>query len=45
MAENDDIRSEYLVTLAPHTSLEELSNQLTAGKGVEAVSWSSPKRI
>jgi anti-anti-sigma factor len=36
---------EYLVTLPHGASLEELSSQLTAGKGIETVSWSPPKRI
>jgi anti-anti-sigma factor len=36
---------EYLATLPMHASLEDLSSQLTAGKGIETVSWSPPKRI
>lgn len=40
-----DATVEYLTTLPLHASLEDLSSQLTAGKGVETVSWSPPKRI
>lgn len=36
---------EYLTTLPKDASLEDLSSQLTAGKGIETVSWSPPKRI
>jgi anti-anti-sigma factor len=36
---------EYLTTLPADASLEDLSSQLTAGRGIETVSWSPPKRI
>jgi anti-anti-sigma factor len=36
---------EYLTRLPQNASLEELSSQLRAGKGIETVSWSHPKRL
>ena len=43
--DSDEATVEYLTTLPAHASLEDLSSQLTAGKGIETVSWSPPKRI
>jgi anti-anti-sigma factor len=45
MSQGTDATVEYLTTLPVHASLEELSGQLTAVKGIETVSWSPPKRI
>ena len=45
VSQGDEATVEYLTTLPPHASLEDLSSQLTAGKGIETVSWSPPKRI
>jgi hypothetical protein len=45
VSQGEEASVEYLVTLPHNTSLEELSSQLTAGKGIQAVSWSPPKRI
>lgn len=45
VSQGDEATVEYLTTLPLHASLEDLSSQLTAGKHVETVSWSPPKRI
>ena len=45
VSQGTDSTVEYLATLPPHASLEDLSSQLTAGKSIETVSWSPPKRI
>ncbi len=45
VSQGEEATVEYLVTLPHNASLEELSTQLTAGNGIRAVSWSSPKRI
>jgi hypothetical protein len=45
VSQGDEATVEYLTTLPLHASLEDLSSQLTAGKGIDTVSWSPPKRI
>ena len=45
VSQGDEATVEYLTTLPLHASLEDLSSQLTAGKGIETVSWSPPKRV
>ena len=45
VSQGDEATVEYLTTLPMHASLEELSSQLTAGKGIATVSWSPPKRV
>jgi anti-anti-sigma factor len=45
VSQGDEATVEYLTTLSRDASLEDLSSQLTSGKGVEGVSWSPPKRI
>jgi anti-anti-sigma factor len=45
VSQGEDATVEYLTTLPLHASLEDLSGQLTAGKGIATVSWSPPKRI
>lgn len=44
--QGDQATVRYLTTLAPHDSLEDLSNQLMDGgkAGIKNVSWSPPKR-
>lgn len=44
--QGDEATVRYLATLAPHDSLEDLSNQLMDGgkAGIKNVSWSPPKR-
>jgi anti-anti-sigma factor len=46
VAQGDEATVRYLTTLAPHDSLEDLSNQLMDGgkAGIKNVSWSPPKR-
>ena len=46
VAQGDEATVRYLTSLAPHDSLEELSNQLMGGgkAGIKNVSWSPPKR-
>lgn len=46
VSQGDDATARYLTSLAPHHSLEELSNQLMDGgkAGIKNVSWSPPKR-
>ncbi len=46
VAQGDEATVRYLATLAPHDSLEDLSNQLMGGgkAGIKNVSWSPPKR-
>ncbi len=45
--QGDQAKVRYLTTLAPHDSLEDLSNQLMDGgkAGIKNVSWSPPKRV
>lgn len=45
--QGDEATVRYLATLAPHDSLEELSNQLMdeGRAGIKNVSWSPPKRV
>jgi hypothetical protein len=45
VSQGDEATVEYLTTLPAAASLEDLSSQLTAGKGIGAVSWSPPKRV
>lgn len=45
VSQGEDATVEYLATLPTHASLEDLSSQLTAGTGIETVSWSPPKRV
>jgi anti-anti-sigma factor len=45
VSQGDEANVEYLTTLPPHASLEDLSSQITSGKDVETVSWSPPKRV
>jgi anti-anti-sigma factor len=44
--QGDEAKVRYVTTLAPHDSLEDLSNQLMDGgkAGIKNVSWSPPKR-
>jgi len=46
VAQGDEATVRYLTSLAPHDSLEDLSNQLMDGgkAGIKNVSWSPPKR-
>jgi anti-anti-sigma factor len=46
VSQGDEATVRYLTTLAPHDSLEDLSNQLMDGgrSGIKNVSWSPPKR-
>jgi anti-anti-sigma factor len=46
VAQGDEATVRYLTALAPHDSLEDLSNQLMGGgkAGIKNVSWSPPKR-
>jgi anti-anti-sigma factor len=46
VAQGDEATVRYLTALAPHDSLEDLSNQLMDGgkAGIKNVSWSPPKR-
>ena len=45
VSQGEQAMVEYMVTLPPNASLEELSSQLAARKGIQTVSWSPPKRI
>jgi anti-anti-sigma factor len=46
VAQGEEATVRYLTSLAPHDSLEDLSNQLMGGgkAGIKNVSWSPPKR-
>lgn len=45
ISQGDEVTIEYLTTLDPRISLEEISAQLMApGKGIQSVSWENPKR-
>jgi anti-anti-sigma factor len=46
VAQGEEATVRYLTSLAPHDSLEDLSNQLMEGgkAGIKHVSWSPPKR-
>jgi anti-anti-sigma factor len=46
VSQGEEATVRYLTTLAPHDSLEDLSNQLIDGgrAGIKNVSWSPPKR-
>ena len=45
VSQGEQASVEYMVTLPHNASLEDLSSQLAAGKGIQTVSWSPPKRI
>jgi hypothetical protein len=47
VAQSEEATVRYMATLAPHDSLEDLSNQLMGGgkTGIKNVSWSLPKRV
>jgi anti-anti-sigma factor len=45
VSQGEQAMVEYMVTLPPNASLEELSSQLADRKGIQTVSWSPPKRI
>ncbi|MGQ0733619.1 MAG: STAS domain-containing protein [Acidobacteriota bacterium] len=47
VSQGDEATIEYLTTLGPHDSLEELSSQLMSNgnAGIKNVSWSPPKRV
>lgn len=45
VSQGESATVEYLATLPRDASIEDLSNQLRAGQGVETVSWSPPKRL
>ncbi len=45
VSQGDEATVEYLTTLPPDASLEDLSSQIRAAKDIQTVSWSPPKRI
>jgi anti-anti-sigma factor len=45
VSQGEQAMVEYLATLPRETSIEELSHQLRASRGVQTVSWSPPKRL